>query len=265
MSTGNDRSQNIQDEILRVESNPWIKRDHFLMKWPFAHPARNDYAWKTCRLNARKVLSDHLMKTGSRAGKMLIAPCGTGADQDILEGLAEKYFGIDICKKVVDKCPPGIEKKVGDIRDSGYESEHFDVVASFLFFHHLHRCGFDPFLAEFFRVLKKGGLLFIMEPGNLYPIHWVTYAGRKVFGNITGSVPDERPVFPPALTRSIKRCGFGIQLIRCVSFSHVRLPVPLQKALDFLSNPLRKIPLLNQGGSIILWICRKQAAPRHQG
>lgn len=251
--------QNLKNENLWYEQNPWIRKNHFLMRWPFVNPRRNEYAYKVARQNTRQILSNFLSLNETIIPKnALIAPCGTDADQDILNGLAEKYYGIDISPTAVEKCPISIEAKVGDILKSGYHSDYFDMIASFLFFHHLHRVGFEAFIREFHRILRKGGILVILEPGNLYPISWLMYIGRKIFGNISGLVPDEAPIFPPKLTSALEKNDFKVEKLQCVSFSHVRIPLPMQVGINSMCKPLERISPFNQMGWMLIWICRKQ-------
>lgn len=253
----NRHKQNIKNEILWHENNPWVKKNHILMKWPFAHPQRQDYAWKVVRANTRSVLHDYLKNREKKIQKALVAPCGVNADKDILEGLAGEFYGIDISQKAIDMCPASINKKVGDICESGYEADYFDAIASLLFFHHLHKAGFEPYLTEFRRILKNEGLLFILEPGNLYFFSWLTFLGRKIFGNISGLVPDEAPISPSKLTNTLVKLGFKVEKIQSVSFSHARIPLPLQRMINVYTKPLQKISGFNQMGWVILWVCKK--------
>lgn len=250
--------QNIENEIRWHEENPWVKKGHFLMKWPFVHPERERYAWKTVRSKTRNALQDYLKKNEKKTNRVLVAPCGTNADQDILEGMADEFYGIDVSLKAVTVCPISVNKKVGDILESGYETDYFDAIASFLFFHHLHKPGFDPYLNEFSRILKKGGLLFILEPGNLYFLSWIMSLGRKIFGNVSGLIPDEAPIFPPRLTNAVIKAGFDVKKIQSVSFSHARIPLLFQKMIDFCMKPAEGMPPANQLGWVVLWICKKR-------
>lgn len=249
--------QNIENELLWHENNPWVKKDHILMRWPFANPARQEYAWRTVRVNARSALQKYLKEGHRRVKRALIAPCGGSADQDILKGLADEFYGIDISRKAITQCPASVIAKVGDIRQSGYAAEYFDAVASFLFFHHVRKVGFGPYLDEFHRILAKGGLLFILEPGNLYPPGWLMALGRKVFGNISGLVPDEGPLSPQKLSGALLTAGFKVERVQSVSFSHARIPVPLQRMIDVCSKPLQRVPGFDRMGWVIIWVCKK--------
>lgn len=257
LSQNNKKIQNLSNEILWHEDNPCIKKNHFLMRYPFVHPRRHDYAYTIARENTRKAIHRYLENRKIKLAKLLVAPSGTNADQDILGGFAKEVYGIDVAQKAIDRCPDFINKKLGDVLKSGYESDYFDATASFLFFHHLHKVGSGPYLKELHRITKKEGLLFILEPGNLFPISWVTSLGRKIFGNISGLVPDEAPIYPPRFTDALITSGFKVEMLQSVSFSHVRIPLPLQKLINSCSKPFQKMTYFNQTGWLLLWICKK--------
>jgi SAM-dependent methyltransferase len=105
------------------------------------------------------------------ADKLLIAPCGSGADHQYLSPHARTIYGIDLSPLALKNCPASMEVKAGDILESGYPDGMFDVVASPLFFHHVEKIGFDPYLKEFFRVLKERGSIIILEPSLWYPLN----------------------------------------------------------------------------------------------
>ncbi|MCB4757214.1 MAG: class I SAM-dependent methyltransferase [Elusimicrobia bacterium] len=209
-------------------------------------------------MKAREGVLKFLKDNSLQIGKLLIAPCGAKADLDILSGCAAEYYGIDISEKAVSQCPTQIRTKVGDILDSRYPAQSFDAIASFLFLHHVHKVGFEPFLCEFNRILKKGGLLLIMEPSALYPLARVMDLGRMIFGNISGLVPDEAPIMPGKLQNAVKHSGFAIARIEGISFSHVRIPIPIQTGIEFCCNALRTAPVVRQLAWMVLWICRKE-------
>jgi SAM-dependent methyltransferase len=192
--------------------------------------------------------------------RALVAPCGTTADQDILHGIAREFHGIDISPVALRECnekQPQILTKEGDILRNGYEERSFDLVASFLFLHHIHKVGFDKFLQEFHRILSDNGLLVILEPSALSPFSAITRLVRKVVGNISGLVPDESPIVPSRLNDAIDKAGFRIVRFEGVSFSHNRIPVPLQYLIEAVSALASKSPLLSQAAWMCVWICRK--------
>ncbi|HDY87361.1 MAG TPA: class I SAM-dependent methyltransferase [bacterium] len=250
-------NQNLDNEILWYEDNPWINAKHFLMRWPFVNTQRHAYAYKIARENVRGALKNYLKKNEIQLQKALIAPCGVDGDQDVLKGLSRVFYGIDISQKAIELCTPKIKKKVGDIIKSGYESGFFDAVASLLFFHHLPEEQFASYLREFYRILNNEGLLFILEPSRLYPLSRLMSLGRMVFGNISGLVPDEAPIYPSKLSSALVNAGFEVELLQSVSFSHVRIPLPIQKVINSLPKAVLRTPAIREMGWMVLWICKK--------
>lgn len=256
--------QNLNFEKQWYRKNPWRKKGHFLQKWPFIHPERQLLAFQYVRQETRKVIQDYLNRSRQLNKNKshifqrgLVAPCGTNADQDILDGMAEKFYGIDISEKALKLCPKNIVTKKGDILNNGYKSQYFDFIASFLFFHHVHQVGFGSFLKEFNRILKPGGVLVILEPSVFYPFGWLTWLGRIIFGNVSGLVPHERPILPGALDLALKKNGFEIKEFESISFSHNRIPVLFQKLINKTPRFLRRTPPFSKMGWICLWICQK--------
>ncbi|GAH54709.1 unnamed protein product, partial [marine sediment metagenome] len=73
--------------------------------------------------------------------------------------------------------------KEGDISKSGYPDKTFDLIASTLFFHHLVKIGFQPFLKEFYRILKPGGKIAILDFSVFYPLNAITRPLKTIFRN----------------------------------------------------------------------------------
>lgn len=257
-------NQDLDNEKLWYGKNPWKRPDHVLMKWPFVHPARQERAWRVARENVRKALFDYFSgRGGAPVPRALVAPCGSTADHDILHGIAEEFHGIDVSPAAVEECGkayPEIRLKEGNILESGYGDGSFDLVASFLFFHHLHKVGFDPFLLEFHRILRPGGVLAVFEPSALSPVSFFTGLGKKAFGNVSGLVPDEAPIVPSRLDASIGKAGFRLAKFAGVSFSHNRMPVPMQRLVETVSGPFAGLSPFNRTAWLCLWICEKEGA-----
>lgn len=192
-----------------------------------------------------------------RKARVLIAPIGVGNEVKYLHGLSTEIVGMDISEKALDQCPGNIITKKVDILNSGEQSASFDMIICPLFLHHVHKVGFSPFLKEYYRLLKKGGVLAIHEPSMLFPPFQVSAFLRKFMGNVTGLVDDEKPIFPPVLTKSLKIVGFDRIKYRGLSFSHVRYPVFLQAINILLDGPLRVLWPFKLFANGIGWYCEK--------
>jgi SAM-dependent methyltransferase len=192
-----------------------------------------------------------------RNARVLLAPIGNGSEYYFLQGIAREVHGIDISPVALRECPEVIVKKEGDILRSGYPEGTFDIVICSQFLHHVHKVGFAPFLREFARVLAPGGTLAVLEPSRLYPLFWAAESARRVLGNVTGLVPDERPVYPPDVTRAIEESGFVDVESTGLVFSHVRLPTLLQHTIGALDYPVRRLWPLKLFCNSLGWFARK--------
>ena len=76
-------------------------------------------------------------------------------------------------------------------------------------------------------------------------------------GNVTGLVDNERPIYPPTLTKNLKEIGFVNIRYRGLSFSHVRYPVFLQAMILLLDWPWRVVWPFKLFFNGIGWYCEK--------
>ena len=192
--------------------------------------------------------------------RSLLAPVGNGNEylylQQVFKGDSEIH-GIDISPVALDSCPKPIITKESDILFSGYEDETFDVIVCSQFLHHVHTVGLEPFIKEYYRLLRGGGTLAILEPSRLYPFSWVTALARKAMGNVTGLVEGERPISPHLLTTTLMKIGFEKIRVRGMLFTHVRFPSPVQHVINATDYPFRFLPLFKLFAQSMGWYCTK--------
>ncbi len=248
--------QDIDKEIEWYNQKFYIESGHWTSHPIFASRARHWLAVKTEKIRFYNYLVNYIKnKPYFGTAKILIAPVGTGNELEYLQGLYEEVHGIDISKTALSMCPAIIKTKEGDILQSGYDDNSFDIVICSLFLHHVHKVGFKPFI--YYRILRKGGVLAIIEPSCLYPIIWIMSFLRAFMGNVKGLVPDEKPIYPLSLTKILKETGFKNISVRGLLFNHVCFPVLLQLLILFFNYPFRLLCRFKLFSNGIGWYCMK--------
>ena len=122
--------------------------------------------------------------------KVLECSCGSGQGSSMLNKISKKYIGADIDKKLISICKqnnPEIEFKIFDACKMPFEDNSFDIILIFEAIYYLD--SFYDFVDEARRVLKKGGLIFIVTANkDLYDFtksqYSVAYYGIKEISNI---------------------------------------------------------------------------------
>ncbi len=174
-----------------------------------------------------------------------------------LQGIYKNVYGIDLSPIALSQCPNVVIKKEGDILTSGYEDESFDIIICALFLHHIHDIGFETFVKEYYRILRIGGVLAILEPSSLYPISWIFACLNKIMGNVTGKVGGERPISPLSLNKILAETNFKNVCIRGITFNHVRFPSWIQTFINLLDYPLRRFFPFKLFAESVGWYCKK--------
>ncbi len=209
------------------------------------------YAKKQMNLELRRLLNNQ------KTEKLLIAPCGRGNDYKFVKDLANHIYGIDLSPEAIEVCPPQIDSKTGDILNSGYPDNFFNIVVSPLFFHHLSKFGFEPFLRELYRILKKGGIFITLEPSSLYVPNFFTRPIKKIFRNPFGEVPDEGPFHPNLMLNALKRVYFKKINFRTATFAHHLFTIPVAKFICRITNALVNKSHFKSYGWLLLYFGTK--------
>lgn len=251
--------QDLSAEIAQYEDIEfYIDSGHWTSHPLFASRERHWMAYHIEKIRFYGYLSRYVSsKPYYKKAKILVAPIGTGNEVVYLQGMYAEICGMDISQKALDQCPAHIVTKKVNILHSEEASEYFDIIICPLFLHHVHKVGFNPFLEEYYRLLRPGGVLAIHEPSILFPPSQVTSFLRSVMGDVTGLVPDERPIYPTAVTKSLDEAGFVRINYRGLSFSHCRYPVFLQAMIILLDWPWRVIWPFKFFSNGIGWYCEK--------
>ncbi len=199
---------------------------------PIFNPSRNSINYRFPKQQMTRLLASIVHK---KLPRLLIAPCGSGNDYSYVREFGKEIYGIDLSTIAINRCSDNMILKTGDILHSGYENEYFDIIVASLFFHHLVRIGFDPYLKEFFRILKKGGILIVLDFSLFYPINFFTRPMKRILKNPMKEVEDEDPFNPRSLLISMKRSGFTDNNFQAATFSHSMFYIPIAKIVNYLT------------------------------
>ncbi len=254
-------NQNIENEKEWHEQKFYIDNGHWTSKPLFASRERH---WLKNDFQKIRFFGDlfHYLKNKSyfQKAKILMAPVGNGDDLKYLHGFYEEdIHGIDISEYALKKCPSTIIKKARDILNSGYENASFDLIICCQFLHHTHKIGFEPFIQEFYRILRPGGVLAIMEPSEFYPLSFIFRFLNKWLGNVTGKVNDEKPIQPSKITKILKSNNFENIQVHGLSYNHVRFPIIIQNLINLIDFLFRRLYPFNMAAESVGWYGQKHS------
>ena len=202
----------------------------------FYDPIRSHFSYTLSKNKLANVIKHHL--NNNKFEKTLIAPCGEGDDYKHLKDFSHEIYGIDLSPICIENCPTNMITKLGDISASEYEDKTFDLIVSTFFFHHLLKVGFNPFLKEFYRILKPGGKIIILDFSVFYPLNALTRPLKMLFRNPMGEIEEEAPFRPKVMITSLNQVGFQNLEIYGGTFSHCFFYIPLAKFIHFITKPL---------------------------
>ena len=127
-----------------------------------------NHAWY---IGTRNLLLKNLNSNIKKEAKILDAGCGTGGAIKFLnKNNFKNTYGIDFSDQSIKFCKLNKLKNIskGSVNKLPYKNNYFDAVICLDVLYHE---GVEPkkALEEFYRVLKKGGLLYLQEPAfNLF-------------------------------------------------------------------------------------------------
>lgn len=118
--------------------------------------------------------------------KAQILDVGCGSGQLLIEwsrrGFSDLY-GVEPDPELTRQIPATIHVETAPAQKLPFETGKFDVVFFYGVLHHIPRADWPLAFSEFDRVLKPGGLLFILEPG-IAPVYHLMWAVSKIAGAI---------------------------------------------------------------------------------
>ena len=129
----------------------------------------------------------------------------------------------------------------GDVEHLPFSDGSLDALVFSGVLHHLP--ALEPALAEAYRVLKPGGLLYSYDPNNRNPFFWLLRSPTSPFFSRRGRTVNERTLDPRLLTAALRQAGFrgGAEAVCGVSFGDQHYD-PLFRPLVLLYNLLEPFP-----------------------
>jgi ubiquinone/menaquinone biosynthesis C-methylase UbiE len=119
-------------------------------------------------ITLKKVIRTEFSLNQKNAGslsteKILDVPCGTGEFCMLFDQAS--YYGLDISEKYIDYARKKYKGRFfcGDATKSGFDSDYFDKILIVGFLHHLDASSVDLALKEAKRILKRDGILLLIE------------------------------------------------------------------------------------------------------
>jgi len=145
----------------------------------------------------------------NKTTKILDMGCGTGVFASKLQSDKFSIHGIDISPKSIEIAKnkyQDISFSIGDIENTDFNDESFDVVILSGVLHHFN--DFNKVLKECYRVLSKGGMLFAYDPHCYSPIMWLYRCKTSPFYSSKGVTENEQPLHKDKLEKSFSQLPF---------------------------------------------------------
>lgn len=167
----------------------------------------------------QRLLSKFESLVQPRKGEELIElGCGAGAFTQRLTKLNLDITGMDISFKSIalaKKNIPDVEFVVGDIEDTGFKNNSFDIIVYSGVLHHFP--DLSKVLGEGFRILRPGGRLFSYDPNLRNPIMWLYRHPKSPFYSSKGLTLNERLLTKEEIERKLKKAGFRKVKVESIS------------------------------------------------
>lgn len=167
----------------------------------------------------QKLLGEFQGLVRPRKGEELIElGCGAGAFTQRLTKLNLDITGMDISFKSIalaKKNVPDVEFMVGDIEDTGFKNNSFDIIIYSGVLHHFP--DLSKVLGEGFRILRPGGRLFSYDPNLRNPIMWLYRHPKSPLYSSKGLTPNERLLTKEEIERELKKAVFKKVKVESIS------------------------------------------------
>jgi SAM-dependent methyltransferase len=144
--------------------NPQLKEESVDEIHRIVHPQKKKQDILRYNFKNYKISLLRRMKFYYQTGRLLDIGCGKGYFVASARGNGWESFGLDISQYNIIYAREILKQKVilTDLREAAFPDDYFDVVTLFDTLEHLR----DPFpyLKEVYRILRRGGLLYIETP-----------------------------------------------------------------------------------------------------
>ena len=146
-----------------------IGRSHYEREGHYDSPHHQDFGSRFQRYRVRKVLELHRPGPEDR---VLDLGCALGTMSFAVAGLVREVVGIDFSRSAIlesrsrlrDSGLSNVTFELADVRGSGLDDDHFDVVIAADLFEHLYPDDSVATAEEAFRVLRPGGRIVVWTP-----------------------------------------------------------------------------------------------------
>lgn len=122
------------------------------------------YVNRTLKLQPKSEI-DKFMKMLPKGGRVLDAGCGPGRDSKTFSEHGFETIGIDLSSGMINKArkiAPKAEFKKMDLRKIDFPEDYFDGIWACASLLHLKRMDLPTALDHFKRILKRGGVVYIL-------------------------------------------------------------------------------------------------------
>ncbi len=229
-----DKEQKHFDSLVEITGDVW---------WG------NKAAAQSNRLQRRAELVKHELER-FHDPLVLEIGCGTGAfSKHILHVLPSlRLVCCDISPKAVQLASDLLSEyryakfEVLNVCALSYHENSFDAVIGLSILHHLP---IKKAMAECFRVLKPGGIIWFSEPNMLNP-QAIIELHIPFIGRIAQKSEDETAFIRWSFSRTVEEIGFQNVSVTPFDFLHPLTPKPLIESVDKLGRFIERVPLLRE-------------------
>ena len=139
-----------------------LKKSLLMRNWNFLQGyGRNDYLSPITIKRYNDILDD--FEKYKKTKKLLDVGCGIGYFLEIAIKRGWQVFGTEYTDEAIEICrKKGISMHKGVLNAENYEEESFDIITSFEVIEHINNP--IPELKNFYKLLRKGGLVYLTTP-----------------------------------------------------------------------------------------------------